>query len=143
MKHERIGGFLISKIHQLSGRILARKLKENGIEEINPAQGRIMFVIWQNDGISINELAQKTSLGKSTMTSMLDRLENSGMIKRRRSLQDRRKILIIRTQKDKALQKKYDKISREMITLFYRGLREEDIDIFENYLEHIFRNLSK
>ena len=143
MKLKRKGGFLISKIHQLSGRILARKLKDNSVEEINPAQGRIMFVIWQNDGISINELAKKTSLGKSTLTSMLDRLEKSGLVKRRHSLQDRRKILIIRTQKDKALQKKYDKISREMTALFYRGFREKDIDIFENYLEHIFHNLSK
>lgn len=61
MKRQRQGGFLITKIHQLAGRIFARKLREYHIK-INPAQGRIMFVLWQNDGISINELAQKTKL---------------------------------------------------------------------------------
>jgi hypothetical protein len=36
----RQGGFLISKIHQLSGRIFARKLKQHNISDINPAQGK-------------------------------------------------------------------------------------------------------
>jgi hypothetical protein len=34
--------------------------------EINSAQGRIMFVLWQQDSMSINELASKTQLKKST-----------------------------------------------------------------------------
>ena len=78
MKKQRQGGFILSKIHQLSGRIFTRMLKDHGVNEINPAQGRILFVLWCHDGISINELAKETSLGKSTMTSMLDRLEQMG-----------------------------------------------------------------
>ena len=79
MKTQRQGGFLIARIHQLAGRIFTRKLKEYNIE-INPAQGRMMFVLWREGEIPINELAKKTSLGKSTLTSMLDRLEASGFI---------------------------------------------------------------
>ena len=94
------GGFLIAKIHQLSGRIFAKKLKRYQINQINPAQGRILFSLWQKDNISINELANKTALGNSTLTSMLDRLERSGYIKRVPSRKDRRKILIQRTEKE-------------------------------------------
>ena len=83
----------MAKIRQVGGRISERILKQYNIE-INSAQGRIMFVLWQNDGISINELAKKTHLKKSTLTSMLDRLEKMGYIKRQRSKKDRRKILI-------------------------------------------------
>ena len=50
MKHQREGGFLMAKIHQTAGRIFTRLLKEHGISEINPAQGRIMFVLWREDG---------------------------------------------------------------------------------------------
>ncbi len=107
------GGFYISKIHQLSGRIFARMLKDYGVNEINPAQGRIMFVLWQNDGIPINELAKETSLSKSTLTSMLDRLEQTGFIKREPSDIDRRKICIWRTEKDKSFQKQYVAVSKK------------------------------
>jgi DNA-binding MarR family transcriptional regulator len=141
MKTQKEGGFLIAKIHQLSGRILARKLKEYHLDEINPAQGRILFVLWQKEGISIQELAKKTSLGKSTLTSMLDRLEKAGYLTRVPSREDRRKILIKLTQKDKKLQDVYLQVSREMAGLFYHGFSEKEIDEFEAYLRRILDTL--
>jgi DNA-binding MarR family transcriptional regulator len=142
MEQTREGGFLIAKIHQLAGRILARKLKEQGVEELNPAQGRIMFVLWRHDGIPITELARQTCLGPSTLTSMLDRLQAAGLLRREPSLEDRRKILIWRTAKDKALQATYSRISREMTKVFYRGFSRTQIDRFENDLRRILDNLS-
>jgi len=141
MKHQRQGGFLIAKIHQVAGRVFARRLKKHGVDEINPAQGRIMFVLWREDGISINELAKRTSLGKSTLTSMLDRLEASGHLRRVRSRKDRRQILIRRTQKDKALEGLYVRVSQEMTKLFYDGFSPTEIDRFEQYLQRILDNL--
>jgi DNA-binding MarR family transcriptional regulator len=135
------GGFLMAKIHQLSGRIFSRLLKKAEITEINPAQGRIMFVLWQNDGISIGNLAQRTSLSKSTLTSMLDRLENSGFIQRRHSKTDRREILIFRTEKDKSLQAVYVQVSEEMTDKYYADFSQEEIVTFEEFLKRIYRNL--
>jgi DNA-binding MarR family transcriptional regulator len=143
MENLRESGFLMAKIHQLAGRILTKKLKEYKIEEINPAQGRIMFVLWRQDEIPIIELAKKTSLGKSTLTSMLDRLEETGFIIRVPSREDRRKILIKRTEKDKSLQDLYMKISQDMTKLYYHGFVEEEIDQFESFLRRIFGNLSE
>ena len=142
MKYQREGGFLIAKIHQLSGRILARKLREYQIHEINPAQGRILFALWKADGIPIGELGKRTSLGNSTLTSMLDRLEKAGFVMRLRSQEDRRVVLISRTEKDRAWQEAYIQVSREMTDLFYDEFSENEIDEFENYLRRIFRNLS-
>lgn len=141
MKQQREGGFLIARIHQLSGRILARKLKEYKVDEINPAQGRILFALWQEDGIPIQELAKRTSLGKSTLTSMLDRLEEIGHLSRVPSGDDRRKILIMLTEKNKSLRDIYDKVSEEMTVLFYHGLSGKEIDQFEEYLRRILATL--
>ncbi len=140
MKDAKQGGFLIAKIHQVGGRIFSRLLRDTGVE-INPAQGRIMFVLWQNDGITIQELAQQTSLGKSTLTSMLDRLEKAGFIERVRSTEDRRKILIQRTEKDKAFQKEYVRISQEMTRMFYSDFDKDEIERFESNLKRVLDNL--
>ncbi|MBN1935192.1 MAG: MarR family transcriptional regulator [Anaerolineae bacterium] len=142
MAARREGGFLIAKIHQLAGRIFAQKLKAHQIDEINPAQGRILFVLWEQDGISISELAWKTSLSKSTLTSMLDRLEAAGHIERVSSPEDRRSILICRTDQDRVLQEKYNWVSQEMIELTYRGFSEAEIDHFERDLQRIWENLA-
>ena len=140
MKTQRQGGFLMAKIRQVSGRVFERILKEYNIE-INSAQGRIMFALWQADGISINELAKKTQLKKSTLTSMLDRLENMGYVRRQRSKKDRRIVLIKRTNKDGALESKYVELSQEIARLFYKGFSKSEIDRFEDSLTKILDNL--
>ena len=140
MRIHRQGGFLISKIHRLSGRVFARMLKEHEIE-INPAQGRILFVLWREDGIPIRELAKRTSLGKSTLTSMLDRLEEAGYVTRERSETDRRVILVHRTDKDRAAQATYERVSKAMTKVYYSGLKEAEISAFERTLERILDNL--
>ncbi len=130
----------MAKIRQVASRIFERMLNRYGIE-INSAQGRIMFALWQEDNISINQLAKKTQLKKSTLTSMLDRLENMGYIKRERSKKDRRIILIKRTNKDKNLEKKYVELSQEHTKFFYKGFSENQICRFEKDLELILKNL--
>ncbi len=141
MKEIRSGGFLIAKIHQLGGRIFNKILKDYQIE-INSAQGRILFVLWQNKRLAIKELAKKTSLSKSTLTSMLDRLENMNYIKRVHSKTDRRKILIELTEKNRNLSDNFVKISQKMNGIFYKGFSNIEIDIFEEYLSRILSNLT-
>lgn len=137
----RRGGYLIAKVHQASGRLFSKILRENDID-FNPAQGRILFALWEGDGIPIQEIARRTQLGKSTLTSMLDRLERSGQVRRRPSQEDRRSVLVDLTEKDGALRRKYARVSREMTEIFYREFSPEEIDEFEGYLERILANVS-
>ncbi|MGF7056897.1 MarR family winged helix-turn-helix transcriptional regulator [Brassicibacter mesophilus] len=143
MIQRRQGGFLVSKIHQLAGRIFTKKLKDHDLNEINSAQGRIIFVLWQNDGISIQELSKKTSLEKSTLTRMLERLETSGHIQRIPSTDDRRKTIVKLISKNEKLKDAYKKVSKDMLDLFYKGFTEDEIDTFEAYLERIYQNISQ
>ena len=135
-------GFLMAKIHQITGRIFTKLLKDFNVQ-INPAQGRIMFVLWHNDEIPIIELAKKTALKKSTLTSMLDRLEEQGYILRVPSKEDRRKILIKRTEKDKAFQQLYLNVSEEMIRIYYQGFSKREIEQYEDSLNRIFTNVTE
>ena len=141
MEKLREGGFLISKIKQISGRIFNRKLREYDIDDLNSAQGRIIFSLWQNDNVPISELARYTSLGKTTLTSMLDRLEQSGYIIRNVDEKDRRKTLITLSEKVKSIEGRHEAVSKEMTSLFYKGLSERQIDGFESTLRHILSNL--
>lgn len=141
MKEQRAAGYLIAKIHQISGRIFAKQLKKYKISDINPAQGRILFALWKKDGLSIVELGKETGLSKSTLTSMLDRLEESDHLKRVPSEEDRRKIFIFLTEKNKKLQSKYVTVSREMTDLYYSGFSEEERNQFEFYLQRLLNNL--
>ncbi len=141
MNIETRGGFYISQIKQLTSRIFEKLLKDNGIEEFNGAQGRILFVLWQKDNLTISELGEKTSLAKTTLTSMLDRMAEQGHILRNHDPRDRRQILITLTDKARLLSKSYDAVSAQMNELFYKGFSEEEIKQLDNMLAKVLNNL--
>lgn len=140
---ETKGGFLISRIKQTGTRIFDRMLATSGIDEFNGAQGRILYVLWQNDEISISSLSAQTSLANTTLTAMLDRMENSGLIIRKFDPRDRRNRLIVLTEKAKSLKDDYTRISEKMNEIYYTGFTETEIVQFESYLQRILDNLEK
>ena len=142
MVNLREGGFLISKIQKLASRIFAKLLREFNAIEINPAQGRVLFPLWLQDNLSFQDLLEKTSLSKATLSHMLDNLEEAGHIKRVRSEGDKRTLNIKLTKKNKTLQDKYFEVSDKMTNLFYNGFTEKEIDQFENYLKRLLNNLT-
>ena len=135
------GGFLISRIKQVGGRIFDRMLADADIDAFNGAQGRILYVLWQGDGLTISQISAQTSLANTTLTSMLDRMEQSGLIRREASPTDRRALLIRLTDKAKALQQDYDRISQQMNELYYLGFSEDEVRQFEGYLQRVLDNL--
>lgn len=79
------GGFLITRIKQVGGRVFERILSEKNIDAFNGSQGRILYILWQKDGVPISELSKETGLATTTLTSMLDRMEAANLIYRDRA----------------------------------------------------------
>ena len=135
------GGFQISKIKQLGDRVFEKILTAQGIEAFNGAQGRILYVLWQEDGVPIKTIAERCGLAITSLTTMLERMEKSGLIIRQQDSGDKRKTFIFLTDKAKALKEDYDAVSDRMSTIFYQGFTEEEIRNFEEHLERIRLNL--
>ena len=135
------GGFQISKIKQLGDRVFEKILTAQGIEAFNGAQGRILYVLWQEDGVPIKTISERCGLAIPSLTTMLERMEKSGLIIRQQDSGDKRKTLIFLTDKAKALKEDYDAVSDRMSTFFYQGFTEEEIRNFEEHLESIRLNL--
>ena len=137
------GGFLISQIKQVQGRVFERLLSQAGIGEFNGAQGRILYVLWQEDFIPIVKLSNRTGLAKNTLTKMLDRMEQLNLIVRTFDITDRRQIRISLTDNAKLLHSKFESVSLKMSEIFYKGFRDNEIIEFENKLSRIINNLTE
>jgi len=135
------GGFLMSQVRYLSGRVGEKLLKESGVEVFNGAQGRILYVLWEHGSMTITQLGKLTSLAKTTLTSMLDRMEAGGLVRRIPDRENRRQIFIEATEKANEYRVKYDWISDRMSEIFYRGFSDEEITAFEDQLRKIKQNL--
>lgn len=137
----REGGVLLAQVHQLSGRVFAKILKRHGIDELNPAQGRIVYALWKESPLSQVQLVERTRLDKSTLASMLERLETAGQIQRENDPLDARRKRVVLTEKNRSLHAAYREASEEMLGLYYKGVGRIEIDAFEGMLRRILANL--
>lgn len=139
---ETRGGFYITQIKQRQERIFERLLKENGIE-ISGGQGRILFVLWKNNPMSISEISRETSLAKNTVSIIVDGMVQKGILERNINPHNRRQTIISLTEYARNLQERYEQVSQEMNHLFYQGFTEEEREMFEHYLARILDTLAK
>jgi mobile rSAM pair MarR family regulator len=135
------GGFLVTKVKQLSDRVFEKILNEKKIDAFNGAQGRILYVLWQKDGISIKTLSEQCGLAITSLTSMLERMEKQGLLRRENDEKDRRKTLLFLTERAYTLREDYEAVSARMGTIFYEGFNEEEIRLFESFLRRVLDNL--
>lgn len=139
---ETKGGFYITQIKQLQDRIFERLLLENGIE-ISGGQGRILFILWKTDHLTISEISGKTSLAKNTVSVVIDGMVHKGIVERKINPANRRQTIISLTEYAKSLQKQYETVSDQMNALFYQGFSETEQIQFEQYLARILDTLTK
>lgn len=137
---ETRGGFYITQIKQLQDRIFDRLLARSGIE-VSGGQGRILFVLWKKDDLTISEISRKTSLAKNTVSIMVDGMVKKGILERNINPENRRQTIVSLTEYAKSIEEKYESVSQQMNTLFYSGFSQKEQEEFEGYLERIVDTL--
>lgn len=69
---------------------------ENTFKSINltAPQGMVVGTLFKNGPMKIGDLSQSMDLSMSTMSGIVDRLEKSGIVRREKSTEDKRVILV-------------------------------------------------
>ena len=136
-------GFYIGRIKQVNTRLLNKFLAQKNITAFNGEQGRILHVLWENDGISNRELSKKSGLAMSSLTTMLERMKEKNLLIRKFCPSDKRKILIFLTDYAKSLKSEYDEISDKMTEISFEGISDEERLSFEATLEKVLYNFER
>ena len=66
----------------------------------------VMLVLWERDDVPVKDIGEKLFLDSGTLTPLLKRLEAAHLIKRTRSREDERQVLIALTPQGHALKDK-------------------------------------
>lgn len=112
--------------------------------EITYPQYLVLMVLWENDHLPVNDIAKKLILKTNTITPLLKRMEQQGLIVRKRSADDERVVLVQLTQKGIDLQVKAAEIPDELIKrLSESELKLDDLIKLKESLNSIISFLSK
>ena len=66
----------------------------------------VMLVLWERDGVPVKGIGERLYLDSGTLTPLLKRLEQAGLVKRTRSSEDERQVLVALTAHGQALKEK-------------------------------------
>ena len=71
----------------------------------------VLVSLWAQDGLSVRELGEELALESNTLTPLLKRMEESGLITRARSSEDERVVQVSLTEKGSALRSEAEKVT--------------------------------
>jgi DNA-binding MarR family transcriptional regulator len=75
----------------------------------------VMLVLWEHLALSVSEIGELLFLDSGTLTPLLKRLETAGHIKRKRSPEDERRVMVELTSKGKQLKSKLSDVPERML----------------------------
>lgn len=138
-----LGGYQALQIRLLNGRIFQKILSKEPEAQYRSEQGKILTVLWQKeDGrATATDIALASGLANNTLTSMIKKLVDQGLVTIEQSDQDKRKKFVVLTELGWAQKAIGDRVSKELGEIFYQGFSDQEIREFEAYQERIITNL--
>src|SRR5437879_1816879 len=119
-------GFLIHDVSRLRRTLFDRWLSPLGITR---PQRWVLVFLSRNDVIQQTELASELDVGKVALGALIDRLEESGFVKRAADQKDRRVKRVVLTKQSRALIETIRERNSKFNQRILNGIPRENIDV--------------
>lgn len=134
MKLEECIFFVLTKQQLFAQQVFKKELKPYGI---TPVQNGVLSCLWEADGQTPGQLSERLLLDSSSITGILDRLEQKGLIERKPVPNDRRALQVKLTEKGMQLKEPALEATTTANRNVLANLDTEEINILEKILNKI------
>lgn len=131
--------FLLSKTELAVHQRFKQILEPHGI---TPVQCGVLNCLYKEDGLSLKAIADSLALNASTITGIIDRMEEKKFIKRKPDRSDRRSISIFLTDKAKKLEPETVNAITELNSSVMKELTEQEKVTFRRLLRIVTETAS-
>lgn len=138
-------GELYSFITGLASTALARRLQKNFKQEgvdITVEQWSVLYHLWKEDGLSQQELCNRSFRDKPSVTRLVDNLEKQHLVKRVSSRKDRRMNMIHLTESGRDLQVLTLSMADRTLNEALEGVSAPEIELCKGVLQRVYDNLT-
>ncbi len=103
----------------------------------------VLLVLWEQDGVSVGVLVNRLGLNTNTLTPLLKRMEQAGLLTRTKAREDERKVLIALTQAGADLRKDAIGIPAAVSSRISDGTDMEQYEALATLLDGLIEKLEK
>ena len=132
--------YLIMANQMLVQKSLMDQIKDTGL---TIGQPKILDYLKEHDGSNQKEIARACFLEAGSLTTILNKMEEKGLIERRMWNGNRRSFHIFMTEEGKRKQQMVDKAFKEIEQKALSGILEEEYERFLNIYKRIYSNLQE
>jgi MarR family multiple antibiotic resistance transcriptional regulator len=132
-------GFLVANLHHSMRRALDAELASFG--DVSSAQWIVMMTLSHQDDVTAANLAKRLNYDPGSMTRLLDRLQDKGLIQRTRLDDDRRCIRIELTEAGRSLAPQLPTAAINAINKSLTGFSAEEHQLLNTLLVRMIENL--
>src|ERR1700686_1621548 len=133
-------GYLVRDAHRAFQRLLERRIAVYGVSR---GQWYFLRVLWITDGLSQRELSARVGMMEPTTVIALRSMEKSGLIRRVRGEDDRRKVLVFLTAKAKRLRGELLGVARTITAEAEDWIAPRDLAVFRRIVARMTKNLDR
>jgi DNA-binding MarR family transcriptional regulator len=105
------------------------------------SQYLVMLSLWENSPQTVSGLGQSLYLDTGTLTPLLKRLEQHGLIVRRRAVEDERRVCVEPTREGMALKERARRVPEAMVCRI--AMSEEEVASLRGHLQRFVAVLSE
>jgi DNA-binding MarR family transcriptional regulator len=135
--HNSIGYLLRDTARRILSDLTTR-LEPHGI---TLPQYYVLRELWEEEGLTQREIANRVGVLEPTMVATLDALERSGLIERVRSTTDRRKTHVRLTTAGRTMRDTLHGYAADVLEAALNGISDEEITVLRRTLQRIKGNL--
>ena len=117
-----------------------KQFKANGFN-VTAEQWRVLHRLWEEDGLSQNEISKRLFKQEPNITRIVDNLEKNNLVVRKSVENNRRKYRVFLTEKGRDLTEKLRTISKEALDKACKGIEQADISAAIDVLNKIYKNI--
>src|SRR5690606_36746567 len=132
--------FLTGKAYTAISRRLQKNFRESGID-ITSEQWSILYTLWDEEGLTQQELAQRTFREKTAITRLVDNMERANLVIRVADKIDRRINLIYLTKEGRQLKMPCLEQANKPLKAALAHVNTHHISIAKDTLEKVYENL--
>ena len=107
-------GFLLAKAAQRFNERLVERFADAGYPEVRASYGSVLVPLFEEDGLRLGQLAQRSRLSKQAMTSLVAACEQDGFVARQRDPADGRAFVVSLTERGHAFAEAAERATREL-----------------------------
>ncbi len=123
--------------------VLAAHCEERGKPYIvTPPQWGVISLLHETDGLTVGTISQRRGLDAPTITGIVRRLEQSGLVERRHSHEDRRVVEVYLTPEGQDIISSLMPVAEDFQQIMTRGFSQEERQDLLVKLQQIIANVS-